>query len=210
MLDLPPPYAEIALREAGDAFARALLEARAGAGAGTLAWVRRYDSIDCAVILEPEEALGVARHVMLSGMAAVAAALLAISPPEKPLALDWPDSIRFDGGLVGGGRLAWPEDCAEEAAPDWLVFGFTLRVHADEGVAPPPPALAAEGFDDIETGPFVESFARQFMVMLDHWGQGQAEAALADWRLHGGGPGGGDLAAALRAPSWLADGEIAA
>lgn len=210
MLQLPPPYTEIALREGGDAFARAVADARLGAGAGTLVWVRRYDSADCAVVLEPEENLATARQVMLSGMAAVAASLLAISPPDKPLRLDWPDAICFDGGLVGGGRLAWPEDCPETAIPDWLVFGFSLRVHADEHVEPPLPALVQEGFDDFETGPFVESFARHLMLMLDQWSQGGTEAARTAWRIYGGGAQGIDLAAALRAPSWPRAGEIGA
>lgn len=218
-LRLPPPYTEIALREGGDAFARAIGDAQLGAGAGTLVWVRRYDSADCAVVLEPEESLAIARHVVLAGMAAVSAALLAISPPDKPLSLDWPDAIRFDGGLVGGGRLAWPENCGEAEIPDWLVFGFSLRVHVDQHLEPPPPALVQEGFDDFETGPFVESFARHLMLMLDQWAQGGAPAARAMWRQYGGGPerggpeGGGpkssDLAVSLRAPSWLRYGEIA-
>ncbi len=208
MLALPPPYTPLALREGGDAFDRAMAEAEAGAGAGLLVWVRRFDTVDCAVILEPEECLADARGVIFAGLVAVADALSAISPPEKPLSLRWPDRILFDGGLVGGARLGWPEGCAEAAVPGFVVFGFTLRVelaHADAAVA----SLVSEGFDDFETAPFIESFARHFMQVLDVWSHDGPPAVLARWRLYAAEAGTGDLAQALRAPSWLQDGEIA-
>lgn len=207
MLQLPPPFTEIVLREGGDAFERAVAEAGAGAGAGLLVWVRRPDRLDCAVILEPEETLAPARHVILAGLAAIADALAAISPPEKPLVLAWPDRILFDGGLVGGARLGWPDGCAEDARPDWLVFDFQLRITAPEFSSPPPAALVDEGFDDFEPGAFVESFARHLMLALDGW---SPQAALTHWRRYGQNEGAADLMSALKHPGWLVDGEIAA
>ncbi len=209
MLDLPPPFSEIVLREGFDALTRAADEARAGAGAGLLVWVRRADTVDCAVILEPEESLGEARYVLHAGMAAIADALSAISPPEKPLTLVWPDRVHFDGGLVGGARLAWPDGCAEQDRPDWLVFGFTLRAMApEEGETAPPAALIDDGFDDFEAGPFIESFARHLMLALDGWSHSGRKAAAATWRHYGEMPESDDLAPLQRTPSWLVDGEI--
>ncbi len=209
MLELPPPYAELALREGGDAFVRAVLEAEAGAGAGLLVWVRRYDTVDCAVILEPEEALGDARHVMFAGLAAVADSLNAISPPEKPLSLVWPDRVYFDGGLVGGARLAWPRDCVEAATPDWLVFGFTLRtVLPDDIEGTPPAALVDDGFDDFENGPFIESFARHLMLALDDWSQGGPGAALKNWCRYGEQGAAHNLSVVQGMPTWLVEGEV--
>jgi hypothetical protein len=207
-LDLPPPYTELALREAFDAFERATAEAEAGAGAGLLVWVRRMGHVDCAVVLEPEEKLAEAQHVILAGMAAIADALAAISPPEKPLTLVWPDRVMFDGGLVGGARLAWPVDCGPREVPAWLVFGFSLRTIADtEPGQTPAAALVDDGFDDFENGPFIESFARHFMLALDEWQQGGKKAALASFRRYGKSAK-GDLAAALASPSWRDGDEI--
>jgi hypothetical protein len=31
-----------------------------------------------------------------------------------------------DRARLGGGRLAWPESCGEDAVPDWLVFSGML------------------------------------------------------------------------------------
>jgi Biotin/lipoate A/B protein ligase family len=171
-LDLPPAFRLVSLREVGDAFARAQ-EIAADEGAGTLVWVGRFDLVEFAVVLEPDEPLRAARRAIYAGMAALADALAVHAPPEKPIAFDWPDAIRVDGGLVGGGRLAWPHDAREDAPPAWLVFGATVRTVAMSDAAsalrPIEAALEDEGFDDLGSGRLVESFARQLMVLIDAW-----------------------------------------
>jgi biotin-(acetyl-CoA carboxylase) ligase len=170
-LDLPPPYRLITLREVGDAFAHACSIA-AGEGAGTLVYVGRFDLAEFAVVLEPDEPLHLARCAFYAGMVALADALAANAPPEKPMTVDWPDAIRIDGGLIGGGRLAWPEN-ADEDEPQWLVFGAMIRTVAmgegEPGLRPLSSALEAEGFDDLGSGRLVESFARHLMVATDAW-----------------------------------------
>jgi biotin-(acetyl-CoA carboxylase) ligase len=171
-LDLPPAFRLVSLREVGDAFARAQ-EIAAGEGAGTLVWVGRFDLVEFAVVLEPDEPLRAARRALYAGMTALADALAVHAPPEKPIAFDWPDAIRVDGGLVGGGRLAWPADAREDAPPPWLVFGATVRTVAmsdgTSGLRPIEAALEDEGFDGLGSGRLVESFARQLMVLVDAW-----------------------------------------
>jgi Biotin/lipoate A/B protein ligase family len=171
-LDLPPAFRLVSLREVGDAFARAQ-EIAADEGAGTLVWVGRFDLVEFAVVLEPDEPLRAARRTLYAGMAALADALAVHAPPEKPIAFDWPDAIRVDGGLVGGGRLAWPAGAREDAPPPWLVFGATVRTvamsDAASGLRPIEAALDDEGFGDLGSGRLVESFARQLMVLIDAW-----------------------------------------
>src|SRR5437773_12318006 len=125
-LDLPPGYTLVALREYGDAFAHGC-DIAEQAGAGTLVWVRRYDLVEFAVVLEPDEPLASARRALFAGMNAAADAIAAHCPPEREVTFDWPDAILFDGGLLGGARLGWPTDCAEDEVPAWLVFGIMLR-----------------------------------------------------------------------------------
>ena len=88
-LDLPPGYTLVALRELGDAFAHAC-EIAAEAGAGTLVWVRRYDLVEFAVVLEPDEPLRSARRAFFAGMNALADAIAAHCPPEREVTFDWP------------------------------------------------------------------------------------------------------------------------
>jgi hypothetical protein len=178
-LDLPPPFSLVTLREVGDAFAHAQAIA-SEAGAGTLVHVGRFDLSELAVVLEPEEPLASARRAFHVGMVALYDALLAHAPPERPIDIRWPDAIYVDGGLVGGGRLAWPAGIAETDVPDWLVFGASIRLvslsREEAGLRPLATALDEEGFDDLSSGRLVESFARHLMLALDAWRAGELAA----------------------------------
>lgn len=169
-LDLPPPFTLVTLREVGDAFAHAVKIAPEQ-GPGTLVYVGRFDLAEFAVVLEPNEPLRIARRAHYAGMTALIDALLAYAPPEKPITIDWPDVIRVDGGLVGGGRLAWPKDASEDERPDWLVFGGMIRTVSmtgnDPGLHPMAAALEDEGFTDLAATELVASFARHLMVHVD-------------------------------------------
>jgi biotin-(acetyl-CoA carboxylase) ligase len=173
-LDLPPGYTLVALREHGDAFARACATA-AEAGAGTLVWVRRYDLVEYAVILEPDEPLRSARRALFAGLNATADAIAAHCPPEREVTFTWPDTIMFDGSLLGGARLGWPRDCAESDVPAWLAFGVMLRAadmaHIDEVQSAAGVSLMGEGFQMVETDAIVESFARHLMTAFDKWNE---------------------------------------
>jgi len=180
-LDLPPGYTLVALRELGDAFAHGC-EIAANSGAATLVWVRRYDLVEFAVVLEPDEPLRQARRAFYAGMSALMDALAVNAPPEKPMNIDWPDAVRIDAGLVGGGRLAWPENADEDAPPEWLVFGAMIRTvtmsETEAGVHPLASALEEEGFGEIGAVEVTESFARHLMVAFDRW-QTDGFASLA-------------------------------
>jgi len=178
---LPPPFRLVTLREVGDAFVHAKSIA-AELGAGTLVHVGRFDLVEFAVVLEPEEPLRTARCAFYAGMVALRDALLAHAPPERPITFNWPDAIHVDGGLIGGGRLAWPAGSMEAEPPEWLVFGGSIRTVAmgerEAGLRPLATALAEEGFDDLGSGRLVESFARHLMFAIDGW-QADGFAALA-------------------------------
>lgn len=181
VLSLPPPFTLVTLREMGDAFQHAIGIA-GEAGAGTLTYVGRFDLAEFAVVLEPDEPLCTARRVLYAGMTALTDALLAYAPPEKMVTIDWPDAIRIDGGLVGGGRLGWPKDAPEDEPPAWMVFGAMIRTVSmtdeEPGVHPLASALEQEGFDDVSAKQITESFARHLMVATDAWqAQGFGEVA---------------------------------
>ncbi|MGE0628293.1 MAG: biotin/lipoate--protein ligase family protein [Hyphomicrobiaceae bacterium] len=176
VLDLPPPFTSVTLREAGDAFAHATAIASA-AGAGTLVFVGRFDLAEFAVVLQPDEPLWTARRAHYAGMIALADALLAFAPPEKAVTVDWPDAIHIDGGLIGGGRLGWPHDASEDEPPAWLVFGAMIRMVSmtgvEPGVHPLATALDQEGFEDAGAAKIAASFARHLMVAVDAWQSGE-------------------------------------
>ena len=171
-IHLPPPFTLVRLREGGDAFAHACRIAPES-GAGTLVHVGRFDLAEFAVVLEPGEPLSSARRAFYAGMVALTDALRAYAPPNKTVAIDWPDAVRIDGGLVGGGRMGWPSSAKDDEPPAWLVFGAMIRTvaMADQGpgVHPLASALNEEGFGDAGAVQVTESFARHLMRVIDSW-----------------------------------------
>lgn len=171
-IQLPPPFTLVRLRESGDAFAHACRIAPES-GAGTLVYVGRFDLAEFAVVLEPAEPLTTARRAFYAGMVALTAALRAYAPPAKEVAVGWPDTVRIDGGLVGGGRLGWPASADEDEPPGWLVFGAMIRTvmmnDRDPGVRPLASALDEEGFGEAGAVQMTESFARHLMRAIDSW-----------------------------------------
>ena len=183
-LQLPPPYSLVPLREAADAFAHACAVA-GDEGAGTLAWVRRYDLAEFAVVLEPEEPFGKARRAIYAGMNALADALAVHAPPSRPVTFDWPDTVRVDGVLVGGGRLGWPEGARENEIPDWLVFSGMIRtcvIRAGEpGLRPLLGALDELGFEAVDAGEIVASFSRHLMAAFHEWSDSGFGSVASRW-----------------------------
>lgn len=169
-LDLPPAFRVVTLREAGDAFGHACKVARKE-GAGTLVWVRRFDVVEFAVVLEPEEPLAAARRSFYTGLCALFDTLAVHAPPEKSIQFVWPDAVLVDGGLVAGARLGWPKNADERAPPPWLVFGAMVRTAImggeEPGTRPTSAALEEEGFDELGSGRLIETFARHLMSWVD-------------------------------------------
>lgn len=179
---LPPGFSLVTLRESGDAFAHACTIA-AEAGAATLVWTRRFDVIEFAVVLEPDNPLREARLAHYLAMTALADALAVYSPPERPILFRWPDALIYDLGLIGGGRLAWPEGCGEDEVPEWIVFGGMLRAttmapfaFGQIGVG-----MAEEGFEEIDAVDLIEAFARHLMLAVTRWQSAGPKAAALRW-----------------------------
>jgi Biotin/lipoate A/B protein ligase family len=189
-LDLPPPFRCVSLREVGDAFAHAVKVAEQE-GAATLVHVDRFDLVEFALVLEPEEPLSAARRALYAGLLALGHALAVHAPPQRLISFDWPDAIRVDRGLVGGARLGWPENAPESEPPSWLVFAAMIRTVAmgedEPGLRPLSTALEQEGFEDLGSGRLVESFARSFLRVMDSW-QAEGFAPLAKEYLAGLSP----------------------
>lgn len=223
---LPPPFELVTLRERGDAFAHACAVA-AEAGAATLVMTRRFDTVEFAVVLEPGEPLAEARRAFILCMGALATAVTLHAPPDRPLAIRWPDSILLDGFVVGGGRLAAPAGTRESDAPAWLVFGAEINGEqvGDPNGVPTATSLVEAGLEAVDSDALVADFAAALLRAQDRLthegfaaaaepflsrlatgkaGQARRLAANGDLLL---GPGGErlPLAPALAAPGWFAE-----
>jgi hypothetical protein len=164
-LDLPPAYTLVAAPDVSDPFQHARKVA-ADEGAGTFVWGRRFDLMDVAVVLEPEEPLLSARGAFLLGMAALADAVGVHGIPDKAVAFGWPDTLYYDGARLGGGRFAAPEGCGDAETPAWLA---SKHGAGDPGLTPDSTSLEDEGFGPDATARIAESFARHLMAAFDTW-----------------------------------------
>lgn len=215
-LDLPPPFRLVPGRSPDDAFADATARA-ASERAGALVWSAKPHHLDFAIVLEPGEPLRSAKRAFLVCMAALADAVGSVAPPQKPVTIEPPDTLRFDRALLGGGRLGWPPGCREDEEPDWIVFSATLiesKRHAgDPGLTPDSTSFEEEGFDLVAGVGIVEAFARYLLRGFDRWGENGFEAVAQAYmkRLDPAGRAAAverespELLAepALRVPSWL-------
>ena len=197
--DLPPAYRLVVLREREDAFSHACRLA-AEAGAGTLVWVRRFDLLEFAVVLEPEEPLVSARRAFFAGMSALADAIGSACPPDKPVGFEWPDTLVFDRARLGGGRLGWPAQCPEDEMPDWLVFSAMLLASrhgaGEPGLTPQSTSLEDEGCDFTHQA-FLESFARNLMRAFHIWNEQGFAPLAADYLSRLAPPGGKEARASI-------------
>jgi hypothetical protein len=173
----------IKLREVGDAFVHAQSVA-ASEGAGTLVYVGRFNVVEFAAVLEPDEPLRLARRAFYAGLNALGDALTANAPPGLSVTFSWPDAIHVDGGLVGGGRLAWPRASSEDHVPDWIVFGALIRTVSlgrEGGVHSPATALEDEGFLELNSDRTIANFARHLMSNINTWETLGFEAIARDY-----------------------------
>ena len=140
-------------------------------GAGTLCSSGGFDLSEFAVVLEPDEPLSAARRLRRRNGRAGGRAC-------GPRAAGKADRISVAGrrlgacGLVGGGRLAWPEGPEDEPP---TVAGvrrhdpYCRAGRGEPGLWPLAAALEDEGFDGLRYRPLAESFSRHPMTVFDTW-----------------------------------------
>jgi hypothetical protein len=166
---LPPPFT-LHRTDLGDVLAEGVRLAP-DEGAGTLVLHQSPGLLAMAVVLEPEQPLAEAQLAFLLGMTALADALAAHCPPERPVRLIWPDQVLYDGARLGGGRFATAPGCAQDTVPDWMVFAAELiadRDHLEEpGRYPGSTSLKEEAFDPAED--IASTFASYLMLYFDRW-----------------------------------------
>ena len=189
----PPVYEAVKLPAGGDAFEAALAAARQGADPATLFWEDREDRVELAIVLHPEQALAQALPVLHVGMVGIGDALGALVPPQVAVMFGWPDRIEVNGGLAGGLRLAAPEGCPPDAAPDWLVLGLTLLVKREltggeePGMDPTRTALHEEGCGEVTVPDILEAFSRHFLLWVTRFGEEGLRPVAAHWLERGSG-----------------------
>lgn len=166
-MSLPPPFELVTLRETGDALAEAIRLAPTR-GAGTLVRVGRFEALEFALALEPDEPLVAARVAFALCMGALASAVAAHVPPQRPLSIRWPDAFILDTVIHGGGELASPPGSGEDEVPNWLVFGARVALEKARGAEIPlAMSLAEAGLDEIDPLRLLGDFCAHLLAGFD-------------------------------------------
>ena len=168
-------------RVAASPFAQAIRRAKDGADPGLVVW-RGGAALDAAVLLAPEVPLARALEMVPAAMVALRDALGAIGPSEMPVHLDWPATVRVNGGRCGRLRAAAPTGDAA-AEPDWLVVGLSLAFAAppDGGRRPDETGLHAEGAGDLAPEAILESWTRHLMHRIAEWEERGPRVLHDEW-----------------------------
>ena len=171
--DFPPVLnARLAL-PGEDVFETACAAAVSGElGAADLLWSFDGAWLRLAVILEPDipaSDAARARDVMLL---AATDALAALLPPQVAIGASG-DTLIINGAKAGHVRMALPDDCQEQAIPQWLATGVALHLRAPGRAEPGHDtlntALSEEGGAHLSAAIAASAIARHFLSWLDTW-----------------------------------------
>lgn len=154
-------------------------------GAGDVLWSKDQDTVDVAIILEPEVGLENAVQMIPLTMVACGDCLGVLTPPQVGVTFHWPNAIKVNDGLVGQVR-AMVSTTISGAVPDWLIIGLKIRLRhsrtdLEPGEAPSVTALAEEGCADLTRTEFIESFTRHFLTWMNQWSDDGFKPVHAAW-----------------------------
>ncbi len=182
---LPPLLSGEEVPSGTDPFLKAVSAATLGTDAGLVAWARRPDALDAAVVLAPEEPLERAMAAVFAVALGLGDAIGALAPPEVAVHYVWPDAFRINGALCGELRAAASDDAPDEV-PDWLVIGVTLPFlppdAAAPGTEPDRTCLLAEGCADLTPPALLESWSRHMLVWINRLLDDGVAPLHAAWR----------------------------
>jgi biotin-(acetyl-CoA carboxylase) ligase len=167
-----------------DPFARACAVAAERMEDGVLFWSERFDRLDCAILLEPDEPAGKTLEAFYVLGVAMADTLSALLPPLLPLCLAWPGRVRLNGADVGVLRCALAESRDAAAPPGWLVLGVQLEITAprdEPGHDPDRTSLHDEGAVDVGAQRLLESLSRHLVAWLHRWQDEGFGPVRASW-----------------------------
>lgn len=142
-------------------------------GAADLVWNRSKDTIDLALILEPDVALEKAREMFPLAATALMDSLGALMPPMTKALLRWPCTILVNDAAAGALQFA-SSSTIDADVPDWIVIGASLRLMhppgaAEPGAEPNVTTLFAEGGGDLDRNRILESYAAHLLTWIHTW-----------------------------------------
>ena len=195
--ELPAAYELVELEKADDIRAAASQLAGKGADEGTLVWLKqqsrgcgRFGSpwqsskgdLHCAIILRPDFPLDRHAEMLLVGTVSMGNALATHLSPMTALSYQWPGKLTIARHTVAG---IWVDYC-DQPEP-WLVVSCSVNILS----APEDTAIAAmsireaEGTTDLDSAALLESYARQFITVINAWSENGSASLVDKWKIRG-------------------------
>jgi BirA family biotin operon repressor/biotin-[acetyl-CoA-carboxylase] ligase len=172
-----------------------------GAEEGTLVWAKKQQNgigrlgsnwyskpgdLHCSIILRPDFPAERYPELLLIGTVSMGNALATHVSPMTALGYAWPNKITIATHTVAN---VWVE--FDQRDPAWLTISCSANLldTPDDLSIPAISVLEAEGTSDINSGVLLESFARQFITLINQWSEEGMSSIVNKWRLRAGGTG---------------------
>lgn len=143
-------------------------------GAGDLLWLNDPDTLDYAIVLEPEVARAASLQMVFTQMVALGDAIGAIAPPEVAITYRWPGMVLANGATIGHVSAVLADEDTAEGYPAYLVIGTHLAIRPkvysnDPGLTRDSTTLWDEGCGELDAMMVLDSTARHFLNWVHTW-----------------------------------------
>ncbi len=153
--------------------ARAML-AKGRLGAGDILWSDEQDTLNLALVLEPEVTRERCSEILYLAMVAFADAAGAISEPEIAIGYRWPSVILVNEASVGYADLIASED-EQDGIPNWIILNLNVAIMPDKTDDDPgknaDTTMWDEGCGNISRTQLLESVSRHIVNWIHTWNE---------------------------------------
>jgi len=196
--ELPAAYELIEFDSVRCVKCKAAELALVGAEEGTLLWAKKQQNgtgrlgsnwyskpgdLHCAIILRPDFPIEHYAELLLVGTISMGNALATHVSPMTALGYTWPNKITIATHTIAN---VWVE--YDQRNPAWLTVSCSANIldTPDDLSIPAISVLEAEGNTDINSGILLESFARQFITLINQWSDEGIASIVNKWKLRAG------------------------
>jgi len=143
-------------------------------GAGDVLWLRNNDTLDYAIVLEPEVDRIKALEMIFVQMVALGDAIGAIAPPEIGITYHWPNRVLANGAEIGAVNAILSDHEDAHGAPDFMIISTHIQVrpkigNLNPGLDQSRTTLWDEGCGELDAMQVLDSSARHFMNWVHTW-----------------------------------------
>lgn len=145
-------------------------------GAGDVLWLRDNDTLDYAIVLEPDVNRVKALDMVFVQMVALGDAIGAIAPPEIAITHHWPNKLLANSAEIGYVSAIISENDGPDGCPSYMVISTHIKVrptidNIDPGLDQSRTTLWDEGCGDLDAMQVLDSTARHFMNWVHTWNE---------------------------------------